>query len=99
MTGGVTHAGGAGLPEVRLADGVGEPLRSLEVPRLGLDLVVLERSGPLALRLVELLPRHPALAALVLADAVTHHRETPVTRRGRLLAALARGALAGRVEL
>jgi hypothetical protein len=83
--------------EVRLADGVGEPLRTLEIPGLGLDVVVVDRSSPLARRLLELLPGRPALATLLLADAVASRRELPPARRGRLLGPLARAALAEEV--
>jgi len=80
--------------QVRLAEGVGEPLRSLEVHRLGLDLVVVDRASPLGRRLVELVPGRPAQAALLIVDAAVRQRGLPAAHRGRLLRVAARAALA-----
>jgi hypothetical protein len=78
--------------QVRLVEGATAPLAALELPQVGLRVVLVDASCGLAQVPSERASR-PALALLLLADAVAHHVDLPPSRRSRLLAALAREAV------
>jgi len=81
-----------GLPwRTRVAAQAPAALASLEIPRLGMALVVLDRSSPLCAAVASAHRERPAVAVLLLADAIAHEVALTTEQRGRLL-----GQLAGR---
>ena len=84
--------------QILLADQVGSEVEAVELEHLDVHTLVLDAGSALASRLESLSVTRPALASLILADAVSHHVDLPWIRRQRLLSRLARNALAERSQ-
>jgi hypothetical protein len=78
---------------VRVVDDAPSALASLEIPSLDLALVVLDGDSPLCAGVAATHRDRPALAELLLVDAVTHEVGMSAERRGHLLAAAASRAV------